>query len=96
MHTVKASDFKAQFGHTLDLLDREPLMIRRRGRSAAILMTESAYTDLVRRASRPDSERGQALSRLRELSAKRDLNAFQAEPDPRSQALLAKHLGDRT
>jgi PHD/YefM family antitoxin component YafN of YafNO toxin-antitoxin module len=95
MHTVNASEFKMQFGQTLDRLEREPLRIRRRGRAAAILLTETAYHELVRRANRPDSERGQALARLRELSGKGDGNSIKSDPDPRSLALLQKHLGDR-
>jgi PHD/YefM family antitoxin component YafN of YafNO toxin-antitoxin module len=95
MNTVNASEFKANFGNTLDRLERETVKIQRRGRGAAILMSESAYADLLRSACRPTSESQEALTRLKNLSKKSKSGKAFTKTDDRTRALLEKHLGNR-
>lgn len=91
METVIASYFKTHFGEVLNRANRHALRITRRGREAAILLSEAEYQELQRKASRPSTAQADALKRLQSLAAKKPGSQANLAHDPRAAAILAKH-----
>jgi len=91
METLNASYFKTHFGEVLNRTNRRALRITRRGREAAVLLSEAEYLELQRRASRPSSAEADALRRLQGLAAKKPASLDNWAHDPRAEAILAKH-----
>lgn len=91
METFNASYFKTHFGEVLNRTGRRPLRITRRGREASVLLSESEYLELQRRASRPTAAQVDALQRLQSLAAQKSTDPAGLIHDARAKAILSKH-----
>jgi prevent-host-death family protein len=98
MKTVNASHFKAHFGSVLDEADKKPVRIARRGRPAAILVSEKDYRKLAEKDEGPNQKKKAAVKRLFETIenttpefSEEGLRAS-VKGDPRGEAIVEKYL----
>ncbi|MCC5850367.1 MAG: type II toxin-antitoxin system Phd/YefM family antitoxin [Verrucomicrobia bacterium] len=91
MDSVNASYFKTHFGEVMGRASRRAVRITRRGRDAAVLISEEEYHQLQRRAVRPSAAESSALHRLQRLADTSPESLENLTGDPRAEAILAKH-----
>ena len=91
METLNASYFKTHFGEVLDRSSRRPLRITRRGREAAVLLSEAEYVSLRQKATATSASEKSALKRLQDLASENPVSVDPLLSDPRTAAILAKH-----
>ena len=91
MEKVNASYFKTHFGTVLDRATRWPVRIERRGRGAAVLLSEEAYEALQHRAALAVDEEEEALARLAAFAHGNAPDLDSLEEDLRGSAILKKH-----
>lgn len=91
MKSYSASYFKMHFGAVLDHAGMEAVRIERRGRQAAVIITEAEYRQLRRKASLGNQDPDSAVSRLRSMALGTEVNLSSLKSDPRAQTILQKH-----
>jgi prevent-host-death family protein len=83
MKEISAREAKNQFGHFLDWAQREPVRVTKRGRPAAVMMSEEQYQRL----------RGAAWE---QLGATIDAMRAEAEEKGLTESILAELLDDES
>lgn len=91
MRSYTASYFKTHFGAVLDRAGLEPVRIERRGREAAVLIPESHYREIHRRALANWDDSNAALERLKALAGGPEAATDALKTDTRASAILRKH-----
>ena len=91
MKSYTASYFKTHFGAVLDRAGLEPVRIERRGRESAVLIPESEYREIRRRALTGGEASDAALMRLKTLALGAEAKIKPLKSDPRAAAILRKH-----
>lgn len=92
MKSFTASYFKTHFGSVLDRAGVEPVRVERRGRDATILIPESEYRAMRNRMRSTETDPDSAMERLRDLAFGPETSLESLETDPRSAAILRKHV----
>lgn len=91
MKSYTASYFKTHFGAVLDRAGLEPVRIERRGRESAVLIPESEYREIRRRALTGGEPADAALLRLKTLALGTEAEIEPLRSDSRAAAILQKH-----
>lgn len=91
MESIKATYFKTHFGAVLDRVGEQAIRIERRGRSPAVLISESQYRTIKQQAMSGSGEQTAALKRLEALASGRSADFDELAGDIRAAAILKKH-----